>query len=96
MAPENAIHNKAAECLAAFNHCIELMTLTPWPQAQLDRFNLWAAHGGIFGSYQKRTSMDWRLRERPELVGMIVQLLDLLQEYIHGNFHSLADDLVLP
>jgi hypothetical protein len=40
--------------------------------------------------------MDWRLRERPELVGMIVQLLDLLQEYIHGNFHSLADDLVLP
>lgn len=82
MASEYAIYNKATECLEAFNDCIEAMTWTKWPQDQLDRFNLWAAHGGIFGSYQKRTSMDWRLRERPELVDMILQLLALLHEYL--------------
>ncbi|KAL6835930.1 hypothetical protein J3E69DRAFT_373214 [Trichoderma sp. SZMC 28015] len=82
MALENAIYNKAAECLKIFNDCIESMVSTPWPQDQLDRFNLWAAHGGIFGSYEKRTSMDWRLRERPELVDMILQLLALLHEYL--------------
>lgn len=96
MATENAIYNKAAECLKAFNGCIESMASTSWPQDQLDRFNLWAAHGGIFGSYQKRTSMDWRLRERPELVDMILQLLDLLHEYLSGKFHSLANDRILP
>ncbi|KAL7916500.1 hypothetical protein GGI35DRAFT_433224 [Trichoderma velutinum] len=82
MAPEDAIYNKAAECLKVFNDCIESMTSTPWPQDQLDRFNLWAAHGGIFGNYQQHTSMDWRLRERPELVEMILQLLTLLHEYL--------------
>ncbi|UKZ68827.1 uncharacterized protein TrAtP1_009847 [Trichoderma atroviride] len=96
MAPENAIYNKAAECLAALNRCVESMTSTPWPQEQLDRFNLWAAHGGIFGSYQKHTSMDWRLRERPELVDMMLQLLDLLHEYLSGNFHSPANGRMLP
>lgn len=96
MASEYAIYNKATECLEAFNDCIEAMTWTKWPQDQLDRFNLWAAHGGIFGSYQKRTSMDWRLRERPELVDMILQLLALLHEYLSGNTHLLADDLMLP
>lgn len=96
MALENAIYNKAAECLKNFNDCIESMVSTPWPQDQLDRFNLWAAHGGIFGSYEKRTSMDWRLRERPELVDMILQLLTLLHEYLSGNAQFLADDLMLP
>ncbi|KAK2593623.1 hypothetical protein QQS21_008671 [Conoideocrella luteorostrata] len=95
MAPENAICNKARECLAAFNHCIESMTSTPWPQDQLDRFNLWAAHGGIFGSYQGRTSMDWRLRERPELVDMMLQLLDLLHEYLSA-IYTLADPVSDP
>ncbi|KAK1236878.1 hypothetical protein MKX08_007826 [Trichoderma sp. CBMAI-0020] len=82
MTPDNAIYDKAAECLAAFNRCVESMTSTSWPQDQLDRFNLWATHGDIFGSYQKRTSMDWRLRERLELVAMMLQLLDLLHEYL--------------
>ncbi|PKK54322.1 hypothetical protein CI102_1074, partial [Trichoderma harzianum] len=92
MALENAIYNKAAECLEIFNDCIESMVSAPWPQDQLDRFNLWAAHGGIFGSYQKRTSMDWRLRERPELVDMILQLLALLHEYLSA-ICTLADPI---
>src|SRR5437773_1724843 len=86
MAPENAILKKSTECLVTFNICVEFMTTTPWPQDQLDRFNLWAAHGGIFEDYQRRTSMDWRLRDRPELVKMMLQLLNLLQDYLSGTF----------
>jgi len=85
MATEKLILNKSTECLVAFNKCIESMTMTPWPQDQLDRFNLWTAHGGIFSDYQKRASMDWRLRHRPELVGMMLQLLSLLQDYLAGT-----------
>jgi hypothetical protein len=85
MVPDTAIYNKAKECLIAFNHCIESLTSTAWPQDQLDRFNLWAAHGDVFGNYQKCTSMDWRLRERPELVAMMLQLLVLLHEYLSGK-----------
>lgn len=96
MTPENAIYNQAAKCLPAFNRCIESVASTVWPQDQLDRFNLWAAHGDIFGSYQKRTSMDWRLCERPELVHIMLQLLDLLHEYLTGNFPLLADDFMSP
>ncbi|KAL6819770.1 hypothetical protein V8C40DRAFT_276341 [Trichoderma camerunense] len=73
MALENAIYNKAAECLNIFNDCIESMTSTPWP-------------------YEKRTSMDWRLRERPELVDMILQLLALLHEYLSA-ICTLADPI---
>ncbi|KAI9146880.1 Vegetative incompatibility protein [Paramyrothecium foliicola] len=83
MAPkQTAIFEKAAECLHAFNACIESATTSSWPQDQLDRFNLWAAHGGIFGAYSSHTSMDWRLRERPELVEMMLLLLELLQGYL--------------
>ncbi|KAH8898072.1 hypothetical protein GQ53DRAFT_880990, partial [Thozetella sp. PMI_491] len=82
MPKETAIFEKAADCLHAFNSCIESATVASWPQEQLDRFNLWAAHGGIFGDYASRTSMDWRLRDRPELADMMLELLDLLQEYL--------------
>lgn len=61
------------------------MATTPWPQDQLDRFNLWTAHGGIFGDYQEHTSMDWRLRDRPALAETMLQLLGLLQHYLSCN-----------
>ncbi|KAF7537672.1 hypothetical protein G7054_g3545 [Neopestalotiopsis clavispora] len=79
---QNAIFNKATECLHTFNACIESATTVQWPQEQLDRFNLWAAHGGIFGNYDSRTSMDWRLHARPDLVKMMLLLLELLQDYL--------------
>lgn len=82
MPNETAIFEKAADCLRAFNSCIESATSESWSQEQLDRFNLWAAHGGIFGDYKSRTSMDWRLRDRSELVNMMLELLGLLQEYL--------------
>ncbi|KAL6690693.1 peptidase S8/S53 domain-containing protein [Trichoderma pleuroticola] len=84
MAPEDAIHNKAKECLEAFSDCIEAMTLTPWLQCQLDRFNPWATHNSI---------LVWHLRERAELVEMILQLLALLHEYLSDP--SDADGTVL-
>lgn len=82
---QTAIFEKAAECLHAFNACIESAITVTWPQDQLDRFNLWAAHGGIFGIYNSHTSMDWRLRDRPELVEMMLLLLELLQGYLSST-----------
>lgn len=79
---QNAILDKATECLHTFNAYIDSATTVSWPQDQLDRFNLWVVHGGIFGDYNSRTSMDWRLRDRPELVETILLLLELLQGYL--------------
>ncbi|KAJ4865362.1 hypothetical protein T069G_01892 [Trichoderma breve] len=57
--------------------------MTPWLHRQLDRFDLWAAHNGIIA---------WHLRERPELVDMILQLLALLHDYLSA-ICTLADPI---
>lgn len=87
MTQEDTVYIKAAECLRAFSDCVEAMTMTPWLQRQLVRFDLWATHNGI---------LAWHLRERPERVDTILKYLALLHEYLSCNAHVLADDPMLP
>jgi hypothetical protein len=90
MSSKFAIANAANSCLQAFNKCIEVMSTTPWPDDQLDRFNLWMGNSGILASYDDRVSMDWRLRERRDLVDMMLQLLDPLENYLSCKLCSLG------
>ncbi len=58
------------------------MSTKSWPDEQLERFNLWAGNSGILASYDDHISMDWMLRERQDLVEMMLQLLDPLENYL--------------
>lgn len=89
MSSKYAIADAAKSCLEAFNKCLEVMSTTPWPDEQLDRFNLWAGNSGILASYDDHISMDWRLRERQDLVEMMLQLLDPLENYLSCKLWSL-------
>lgn len=51
-----------------------------WGEDQLFRFNMWAANSSVFTP--GHASMDWRLRDSPEIREMMVDSLDVLERHL--------------
>jgi hypothetical protein len=47
------------------------------------RFKAWGESIAAFHPGSVRTSLDFRLREAPEVRGRALQILEYLQEYLH-------------
>lgn len=57
---------------------------------QVERFRLWASHIGVFAPY--RWSLDYRLRNSPEVSTILIRMLDVLMFKMRGMTLPLYDD----
>lgn len=92
----NTIEDAAHRCLASFDAIIQVSathtTETLPSEDGHSRYNIWALNLGSFHPGTDRRSADYRLREAPEVVERIVELLDELTE-INSDILEIVSDL---
>lgn len=88
------IRDIASHCRALLRECSKLPNLKEdeWAENRLAEFNLWTANSGVFGG--ERASLDARLALQPEVIGVFISLLTVLNERLtqcqyFGAFDSL-------
>ncbi|KAL4737151.1 hypothetical protein BDV11DRAFT_172208 [Aspergillus similis] len=82
----------AKTCLQSFNDCLaQFHLLSPRQQSavddQLGRFSIWVSNIGVFAP--TRGSLDYRLREAPDIQRLVRRLLRTLNEYIQQYLSQL-------
>jgi hypothetical protein len=75
----------AALCLRSFDDCLTRLGCSAPERLslfedQLARFNIWISSIGVFAS--GKASMDYRLRDVPEIQSVVVASLDTLNDHI--------------
>jgi hypothetical protein len=74
----------AARCIAAFDHCLQQPTpdirATSLIEDELARFSLWTSYLKVFVA--GRASLDHRLREAPDVLQLVLGLLEALEHRI--------------
>jgi hypothetical protein len=89
------VADAAHDCIASFNEIVKIVdtperessqTATGWSQNEdgRSRFQIWMSNLGAAHPASDRRSADYRLREAPEVVDRIVELLEELTE-INGE-----------
>jgi hypothetical protein len=75
-------------CASLFADCQSISALTKddWIGERLVDFNLWAA--GIRASTTGHSSLDYRIRERPDVKSVLVGLLSTVRESAEGCLHK--------
>jgi hypothetical protein len=58
-----------------------------WSENQLARFNIWIANLGIFEN--GHASVDYRLRDHPDVLNLVIQQLDVLKINLQKRMYSL-------
>ncbi|KAK1248992.1 hypothetical protein MKX08_007212 [Trichoderma sp. CBMAI-0020] len=93
------IRDIASNCRVLLRECSKLPTLKEdeWAENRLAEFNLWAANSGVFGG--DRASLDARLALQPEVIGVFISLLTVLNERLtqcqyfgNGDFPVVNDE----
>ncbi|KAL4761003.1 uncharacterized protein BDW70DRAFT_150430 [Aspergillus foveolatus] len=79
-------------CLQSFNDCLaQFHLLSPRQQSavddQLGRFSIWVSNIGVFAP--TRGSLDYRLREAPDIQRLVRRLLRTLNDYIQQYLSQL-------
>ncbi|KAH8598652.1 hypothetical protein B0O99DRAFT_591887 [Bisporella sp. PMI_857] len=74
------IHDRTKKCIEGFNECLahEQLGKHQWLETGLAEFNLWSF--GLNASHSGRSSLDYKVRQRPDLQDSITDLLDGLGE----------------
>ena len=67
--------NLSEECIVLFNLFSE--NQPQWSEDQLARFKIWIANLGVFEN--GHASIDYRLRDHPDVLNLITQQLDVLK-----------------
>lgn len=83
------IYDHADTCVELFARYLRdrRTTSKDLAEEQRARFNIWAANMGVFADV--RASLDYRLRDSPDIQNMIVELLVVMQRNIErGAFYS--------
>ncbi|KAL4993932.1 hypothetical protein BDV10DRAFT_189510 [Aspergillus recurvatus] len=86
------ISESAKICLQSFNDCLaQFHLLSPRQQSavddQLGRFSIWVSNIGVFAP--TRGSLDYRLREAPDIQRLVRRLLRTLNDYIQQYLSQL-------
>jgi hypothetical protein len=74
------IRERTKKCEMQFNKCLdhEQLGKNQWLVTGFAEFNLWSF--GLNASHSGRSSLDYKVRQRPDLQEIIVDLLDGLDE----------------
>jgi hypothetical protein len=101
MTSDPSLSFKGRSCVAAINElcaklrnpdCKYLDEISPSAvEDESRRFKVWANNIGAFQGPQKQSSLDYRLREAPQVRQQVVRLLDRLSfSATQGLFHFLV------
>jgi hypothetical protein len=84
MEPAEDIRRKTEACQSLFTHCLSnpLFSELEWFENRQGEFNLWAA--SLKAASIGRSSLDYRVRDSPEVRESICDLLDGLSETLEG------------
>ena len=80
------ISERSQECLRLLEQCLDRQVSNTayrnreLAEKALARFNIWASNNGVFAT--QRASLDFRLRDAPDISRIITGLLEMLQEYL--------------
>lgn len=90
MDPIGKIHRTAEACQSLFSRCVSspLFSELEWFENRQGEFNLWVASLKVMGV--GRASLDYRLREKPEVQESICDLLDGLLEALTSLLQPIA------
>ncbi|OJJ94807.1 hypothetical protein ASPACDRAFT_64957 [Aspergillus aculeatus ATCC 16872] len=70
----------AQKAVIALEKCLQVSgSFSHLAEAQLARFNLWATNIGVFAKY--KASLEYRLRDSPDVQRIIINLLEILALY---------------
>jgi hypothetical protein len=94
MEPTGEICRKTEACQSLFSHCLSnpVFSELDWFETRQGEFNLWAASLKAVGI--GRSSLDYRLRDRPEVQELICDLLGGLLEALTSLLKSGVSDPV--
>ena len=95
MTGSTEILERAQTCIGLFHNVLSTISgrerldpnaeLAALIDDQLGRFNIWAGNIGVFANTY--TSLDYRVRDIPQIKDLIVQQLDGLAKYLkHGTY----------
>ncbi|PYH88057.1 hypothetical protein BO71DRAFT_150607 [Aspergillus ellipticus CBS 707.79] len=77
---DRPITTEARKALVALERCVQASgSRSRLAEAQLARFNLWATNIGVFAN--SKASVDFRLRDSPDVQRIIINLLDVVGIY---------------
>ena len=84
MEPEGEIRRRTKSCQSLFQRCLfnPLFSELDWLENRQGEFNLWAA--SLKAASIGRSSLDYRVRDSPEVRESICDLLDGLSESLEG------------
>ena len=87
----DTIYDHADACVALFNRYLRdtQTTSKDLAEEQCARFSIWASNVGVFASV--RASLDYRLRDSPDIQRMIVELLVVIRRNIERGTYCLLD-----
>jgi hypothetical protein len=93
MDPMGMVRHRAEVCQSLFSRCLlhPLFSELDWFENRQGEFNLWAASLKVISS--GRPSLDYRLRDRPEVQELICDLLDGLSEALVSLLQPVATEL---
>jgi len=87
-----SLSEAAARCITAFNRCLQQFTTdtreTSLLEDELARFSLWTFHINVF--VEGRASLDHRLREAPDVLGVTLGLLEALEHQVQDCKYFLS------
>jgi hypothetical protein len=80
MEPTEEIRRRTEACQSLFSHCLSnpVFSELDWFENRQGEFNLWAA--SLKAASIGRSSLDYRLKDSPEVQELICDLLDGLSE----------------
>ena len=96
MARSAAIFDRAQTCIDLFHNVLSATRgdegidsnaeLAARLEDELGRFSIWAGNIGVFAVHEN-TTLDYRVRDAPQIKDLIVQQLDGLAKYLkHGMY----------
>jgi hypothetical protein len=80
VAVSRIIASATRDCIVLFDKMSEE---NGWAQDQLTRFNIWANNIGVFAS--GHASLDYRLRDAPDILDIMMQQVGLLQANLEAR-----------
>jgi hypothetical protein len=92
MADQASHPTKTRTTVALSEKCIVLFNVfsehqPQWSEDQLARFKIWIANLGVFEN--GHASIDYRLRDHPDVLNLITQQLDVLKINLEKRTYSL-------
>jgi hypothetical protein len=90
--PPQILHQTNTRTTVAISEaCVVLFTAfskhqPQWSEDQLARFNIWTANLGVFEN--GHASVDYRLRDHPDVLNLVIQQLDVLKINLEKRMYS--------